>query len=98
MEKFIELIEDYKKNANNLIYKELINLGYRPKVKNGVIIDDIKKFLIENNIEMIVEYDTSAKILRGVNAINNEILFEYEDRIEVDLGNNRITSYFYKTK
>lgn len=97
MQIFKDLIEDYKNNADNLIHKEIINLGYKPKY-DRVLIEDIKEFLVANNIDLQIEYVPEEESIKGINTINGKILFEYESKIDVDLENNRMTSYFVKVK
>ena len=98
MKRFEDLIEDYKNNVDNLIHKEIINLGYKPKMTNRVIIEDIEEFLISNNIQLQIDYFPGQESLKGINTINGEILFEYKGGIKTDLENNCITKYFIKVK
>lgn len=98
MKRFENLIEDYKNNVDNLIHKEIINLGYKPKIADRVILEDIKEFLIANNIHLQVDYAHGEKSLKGINAITGEILFEYKNKVDLDLKNFCATSYFVKVK
>lgn len=97
MKIFKDLIEDYKNNIDNLIHKEIMNLGYKPKY-DRVIIEDIKEFLIANNIDLQTECVPGEESIKGINTINGEILFEYKSGIKTDLENNCITKYFIKVK
>lgn len=92
-----DLIEDYKNNTDNLIHKEIMNLGYKHKY-DRVMIEDIKEFLIANNIDLQIECVPGEESIKGINTINGKILFEYKSGIDVDLENNRMTSYFVKVK
>lgn len=98
MQMLKDLIEDYKNNIDNLIHEEIIKLGYKPKIANKVILEDIKEFLITNNIDLQIECVPGEESIKGINTINGEILFEYKSGIKTDLENNCITKYFIKVK
>ena len=93
-----DLIEDYKNSIDNLIYKEITNLGYKPKTTDRVVLEDIKEFLVANNIDLQAECVPGEESIKGVNIINGEILFEYKGGIKTDLENNYIIKYFTKVK
>ena len=98
MQMLKDLIEDYKNNIDNLIHEEIIKLGYKPKIANKVILENIKEFLITNNIDLQIECVPGEESIKGINTINGEILFEYKSGIKTDLENNCITKYFIKVK
>ena len=97
MQIFKDLIEDYKNKTDNLIHKEIMNLGYKHKY-DRVMLEDIKEFLIANNIDLQIECVPGEESIKGINIINGEILFEYKSGIKTDLETNCITKYFIKVK
>lgn len=95
MLKIKKLASEHIEFIDKITLDELKKLGFRPSNKSPMH-DELHNFLEENNLSLIREYKKDIDIFKCVDNVNDVILFEYWDRIIVDLRKNQATKYFTK--